>query len=280
MRIADFAMYSDLLKRKSGMLLTADKSFLLDSRLTPVAKKWGFASLEAMTGVMRGVPDAALVKDVIEAMTMTETAFFRDDVPFKEFAQVALPYLAKKRGKNREIRIWSAACSSGQEPYSLAVTLLENQHLFPNWPLKILATDISEAALEKGRNGDYSQFEAQRGIPINILLKYFEQKDGYWGAKPEVREMVTFENFNLLNDMGPFGEFDAIFCRNVLTYFDEPLKKDVLSRLSRQLHPDGFLLLGKSETPEGSAGFVPLETAQGIYVLSEGKAARGPAAAG
>jgi len=182
MRLADFAMYADLLKRKSGLALGNEKSFLLDSRLTPVAKKWGFPSLEYMTVMMRGVPDAGLVKDVVEAMTMNDTSFFRDEIPFQQFSEIILPYFAKKRAKKRTIKIWCAGCSTGQEPYSLAMAILESQKLVPGWKIEILGTDLSDSALEKASRGEYSQFEAQRGIPVSVLLKYFEQKGEFWGV--------------------------------------------------------------------------------------------------
>lgn len=276
MRVADFAMYAELLKQKSGLALAAEKSFLLDSRLTPVAKKWGFASLEAMTVVMRGVPDKALVRDVVEAMTMGETAFFRDGEPFRQVAEIILPYLSKKRAKRRALKFWCAGCSTGQEPYSLGITIHENRKLVPGWEIDILATDISETALEKARSGDYTQFEAQRGIPVQTLLQYFEQRGDFWGVKKEIREMMTFENFNLMADMNPFGEFDVILCRNVLTYIDDELKTDILNRLAQRLPADGFLILGKGEAAAGISGkFRPLDGASDIYVLQEGSFASG-----
>lgn len=273
-------MYCDLLRQKSGLALAAEKSFLLDSRLTPVAKKWGFPSLEAMTVVMRGVPDAGLVRDVVEAMTMNDTAFFRDGDPFSRFAEIALPYLAKKRAKRRSLKIWCAACSTGQEPYSVAMTVLENQKLVPGWDVAILATDLSESVLEKARSGAYTQFEAQRGLPVNILLKHFEQQGEFWGVRKNLRQMITFESFNLLDDMTPFGEFDAIFCRNVLSYFDDDRKADVLARLAQRLPADGFLFLGKDESPLGiSDKFRALDDAPDVYVLQEGSFASGKALA-
>lgn len=270
MRIGDFELYRDLLKKMSGLTITPDKQYLLDSRLTPVSKKWGFASLDAMTMSLRGMPDKALLKDITEAMTTNETSFFRDTRPFQQFVDILLPILAKKRVRNRAIRIWCAASSSGQEPYSLAITILENQKIIPGWKVEILATDICDPILERARSGEYSQFEVQRGLPVQMLMKYFEQKGEQWAVKEEIRKMVTFRNFNLLEDMTPLGLFDIIFCRNVLIYFDEPTKKNVLARMSKRIPGDGFLILGGAETVLGiSEEFRPLEDSRGIYVLRE-----------
>ena len=271
MRISDFDMYRDILMKKSGLSLTPDKSYLLDSRLTPVAKKWGYPSLDALTGAMRGVPEPDLVKDVVEAMTTNETSFFRDSKPFELFSDVVLPYMAQKRKSARKLRIWCAACSSGQEPYSLAMTILENQHLVPGWQIEILSTDLSDDILEKAASGAYSQFEAQRGLPVQLLLKYFEQRGEKWGVKDEIRKMVKFKNFNLLDDMAALGTFDIILCRNVLIYFEQATKQDILSRLAQRLAPDGFLFLGGAETVIGfSDAFQIMQDHRGLYVLNGG----------
>lgn len=271
MRIADFDLYKDLLMEKSGLALSPDKSYLLDSRLTPVAKKWGFASLDTMSVALRGVPEPDLVKDVVEAMTTNETSFFRDGKPFELFKDIALPYVAKKRAANRSLRIWCAAASSGQEPYSLAMTILENQHLIPGWQTEIIATDISDEILEKASSGEYTQFEVQRGLPVQLLVKYFEQKEDNWVVKDDIRKMIKYQNFNLLNDMSGLGMFDIILCRNVLIYFDEETKGDVLARMSERMPSDGFLFLGGAETVLGiSDKFEPMENCRGLYVLREG----------
>lgn len=268
MRIADFDIYKDLLEKHSGLSLSPNKSYLLDSRLTPVSKKWGFHSLEAMTVALRAVPSPELVHEIVEAMTTNETSFFRDAMPFELFQTKILPYFAKKRAPNRSLRIWCAAGSSGQEPYSLAITILENKALVPGWKIEILATDISDKMLEKARSGAYTQFEAQRGLPVHLLLKYFEQNGEHWAVKPEVRKMVKFQPFNLLNDMTPLGMFDIIFCRNVLIYFNEKTKTDVLERMAKRLPSDGVLCLGGAETVLGVTDeFQPLDKCRGLYVL-------------
>jgi len=271
MRISDFDLYQELLIKESGLSLTPDKSYLLDSRLLPVAKKWGYNNLDAMTVVLRGVPEPAMVKDVVEAMTTNETYFFRDGKPFEIFKNTVAPYLATARTGRPTLKIWCAACSSGQEPYSLAMTLLEHKDLLPGWKIEILATDISDDILDKARQGEYTQFEAQRGLPVQMLLKYFEQSGDNWKVKDELKRMITFKNFNLLGSMAGLGTFDLIMCRNVLIYFDEDTKGSVLNNLADRLTPDGFLFLGGAETVLGiTDAFKPMPDARGLYVLSTG----------
>lgn len=271
MRINDFDLYKDILKARSGLTLTPDKSYLLDSRLTPVAKKWGHASLDAMTLVLRGVPDPNLVKDVVEAMTTNETSFFRDTKPFDMFKNTILPYLMKKRATRKSINIWCAAASSGQEPYSLSMLLKEMGHAINGWNIKILGTDISTEILDHAKKGVYSQFEVQRGLPIQMLMKYFDQTGDTWTIKDEIRKMVKYEFFNLLDSMDKLGTFDIIFCRNVLIYFDEQTKKMVLEKMARRLEGDGFLVLGGAETVLGiTDAFKLAESHRGLYVLKNG----------
>lgn len=271
MRIGDFDLYRDLLKAKSGLSLTPDKSYLLDSRLSPVVKKWNYQSLEAMTLALRGVPEPKLVKDIVEAMMTGETSFFRDIRPFDVFAKVILPYLARERASKRSLRIWCAAASSGQEPYSLAMILKENAQMFPGWNIQILATDISSDALDIAKKGRYSQFEAQRGLPILLLIKYLEQAGGDWKIKDEIRKFVHFDTFNLMDDVAKLGAFDVIFCRNVLSYFDEATQKATLEKIAKRLPEDGFLFLGKTESPIGLTEAIKLhEKHKSLFVLKDG----------
>jgi chemotaxis protein methyltransferase CheR len=247
MKIADFEIYKDLLYKESGLVVTPDKSYLLDSRLTPVARKWKLPTLDAMTFQLRSFPDRKLVKDIVEAMTTNETSFFRDMRPFQTFEETILPYMQKRRAK-KTLRIWCAACSSGQEPYSLAMILKDRAAQMPGWKFEILATDISDEMLEFARAGLYSQFEVQRGLPVNYLMKYFVQSEGKWQLKDDIRKMVSFNNFNLLRPMDKLGPFDIVFCRNVLIYFDARTKTDILNRMTARLEKDGFMMLGGAET--------------------------------
>ena len=266
MRIADFDLYKDLLKEKSGLTLTPDKSYLLDSRLTPIARKWNYANLEVMTMALRAMPPKDLVQDVVEAMTTNETSFYRDSKPFDQFRDIIIPQLQKMRsGKN--VRIWCAAASTGQEPYSLAMLLKENAAKLPGWKFEIIATDIDTAVLETAKKAEYSQFEVQRGLPIQMLMKYFEQKGDRWALKNEIKSMVQYKYFNLLDPMAALGKFDIIFCRNVLIYFDRETKAKVLANMAGLLPDDGFLFLGGAETVLGiTESFKMMENTRGIYI--------------
>ena len=235
MKITDFDIYKDLLKEKSGLVLSQDKSYLVESRLNPVAKKWGYDSLEAMTMTLQGVPDKELVRDIVEAMTTNETSFFRDSRPFDLFKDTVLKYMKEARAPRRRLRIWCAAASSGQEPYTIAMLLKEAAMEFPGWSFEIIATDISHDILNLAREGRYTQFEVQRGLPIQLLMKYFTQDGDRWQIKDDIRKMVKYDYFNLLDPMTKLGTFDIIFCRNVLIYFDEQTKGAVLNKMAQQI---------------------------------------------
>lgn len=282
-KLTDFDLYRDLLYSKSGLVITPDKTYLLDSRLTPVAKKWGFASIDALTVALRAFPDQGLIKDIVEAMTTNETSFYRDQKPFTIFEQTVLPALVAARSKgNRKIRIWNAAASTGQESYSLAMLLREKEALWKGTSIEIYGTDISEEALDVARSGAYSQFEVQRGLPITHLVKYFKQVGEKWQISDDIKKMARYEYFNLLNDMKSLGIFDIIFCRNVLIYFDEKTKGQVLAKMAGQLANDGYLFLGGAETTLGITDkFKPAENQRGLYVKPEhpGLAAPGVAPA-
>lgn len=266
MRIADFDLYRDLLKDKSGLALTQDKCYLLDSRLTPVAKKWGFVSLDHMTVALRGVAKPDLIKDVVEAMTTNETSFFRDTKPFDQFRDIILPHLMKTRS-TKKVRIWCAASSTGQEPYSLAMILKEMGPKLNGWTFEIVGTDISTEVLDTAKKAEYSQFEVQRGLPIQMLMKYFEQKGDRWSLKQDIKSMIQYKYFNLLEPMTSLGKFDVIFCRNVLIYFDRDTKAKVLQNMAGLLPDDGFLLLGGAETVMGiTDAFKLMENTRGLYI--------------
>lgn len=267
-KLADFDLYRDLLYTNSGLVVTPDKTYLLDSRLTPIAKKWGFATMDALTVALRSFPDKKLITEIVEAMTTNETSFFRDMKPFDIFEKTVLPAIVAARSKSsRKIRIWCAAASSGQEPYSLAMLLKEKSHLWTGINIEIVATDICSQTLELARTGLYTQFEVQRGLPITMLMKYFKQVEDKWQLNDDIRKMVKFENFNLLHDMKGLGVFDVIFCRNVLIYFDEKTKVQIFAKMSPQLASDGYLFLGGAETTLGITDkFKPAENQRGLYV--------------
>lgn len=267
MKVADFELYKSLLYSKSGLVITPDKSYLLDSRLTPIAKKWNYPTLEIMTLQLRALPDPKLVKDIVEAMTTNETSFFRDTKPFTLFQETILPHMIQNRAAKKSIRIWCAACSSGQEPYSLCMILKDKEALLKGWRIEIVATDLSEDILDQARKATYSQFEVQRGLPIQYLMKHFTQVGETWSLKDDIKSMVKFSTFNLLDDMSRMGQFDIIFCRNVLIYFDEKTKGSILGKMEKQLEKDGFLLLGGAETVLGITDkFSPMPEKRGLYI--------------
>lgn len=267
MKVADFEIYKSLLLEKSGLVITPDKSYLLDSRLTPIAKKWNYPTLEMMTLQLRAIPDPKLIKDIVEAMTTNETSFFRDTKPFTLFQETVLPHMIQQRATRKKIRIWCAACSSGQEPYSLSMILKDKEAQLKGWQFEIVATDLSEDILDQARKATYSQFEVQRGLPIQYLMKYFTQVGEAWQLKDDIKNMVKFSTFNLLDDMSRMGQFDIVFCRNVLIYFDEKNKAQILARVEKQLDKDGFLFLGGAETVLGITDkFVPMPEKRGLYI--------------
>jgi chemotaxis protein methyltransferase CheR len=262
----DFDLLCRMLKERSGLVLTRDKAYLLESRLLPVARKRNMKSLDELIAALRGRPEGELLRDVVEAMTTNESFFFRDIKPFDQFRQFVLPQLLKTRAAKKSIRIWSAACSSGQEPYSLGMILTEEKAKMPGWTIDITATDLSTEILEKAQAGTYSQFEVQRGLPIQLLVKYFKQQGDRWQIDAAIRGMVKYRCLNLLDDFAAMGTFDVIFCRNVLIYFDQPTKTTVLERMSRLLAPDGFLYLGGAETVIGITDkFQSMPEQRGIY---------------
>jgi chemotaxis protein methyltransferase CheR len=247
----DYDFLRRCLKERSGLVLSADKQYLVESRLLPVARKAGFASLGDLAHALRFGHDDALMTAVVEAMTTNESFFFRDKIPFDHFRSVIMPALIAARRTSRSLRIWSAAASTGQEPYSLAMCLKAMERELVGWRIEMVATDLSNEVLEKARLGLYSQFEVQRGLPIQLLLKHFTQVGELWQVAPELRAMVKYRQFNLLGDFAPLGTFDVIFCRNVLIYFDQQTKVDVLNRLARVTASDGYLVLGAAETVVG-----------------------------
>jgi len=263
---ADFDFLRGLLKRRSGLVLSPDKQYLVESRLLPVARKAGFDRLSALIGALKVDKTEMLMTAVVEAMTTNESFFFRDKVPFDNLRMKVFPALQAARRQSRTLRIWCAAAASGQEPYSLAMALSEMDGGFAGWRIEVIATDISNAVLEKARQGLYSQFEIQRGLPIQLLLKYFSQNDEMWQIAPEIRAMVKYRQLNLLSDFSDLGTFDLIFCRNVLIYFDQETKIDVLDRLAEVIADDGYLVLGAAETVVGlTDSFKVFPQSRGLY---------------
>nr|WP_249786643.1 MULTISPECIES: protein-glutamate O-methyltransferase CheR [unclassified Bradyrhizobium] len=261
------------LKDNSGLDLSADKQYLIESRLLPLARKAGLSGIAELVQKLQG-GSRQLITEVVEAMTTNETFFFRDKVPFDHFRDHIMPEVIKARAAKRSVRIWCAAGSTGQEPYSLAMCLKEMGAALTGWRVEIIATDLSQEVLEKAKAGVYSQFEVQRGLPIQMLVKYFRQTGETWQINPELRAMIQHRQLNLLHDFAQLGTFDVIFCRNVLIYFDQDTKINIFNRLARQIEPDGFLVLGAAETVVGLTDtFRPIPERRGLYKPNDARAA-------
>lgn len=254
------------LKERSGLVLSSDKEYLVESRLLPVARKAGLSGLGDLVRLLMLGNAEPLMTAVVEAMTTNESFFFRDKIPFDHFRATILPALIAARSSSRLIRIWCAAASTGQEPYSLAMCLKEFERQLAGWRVELLATDLSNEVLEKARQGIYSQFEVQRGLPIALLIKHFSQVGELWQIAPGLRAMVKYRQLNLLSDFSNLGVFDLVFCRNVLIYLDQETKTDVLDRLARVVASDGYLVLGAAETVVGlTESFKVVGDKHGLY---------------
>ena len=248
----DFIFIADFLKSRSGLSLKEDKMYLLESRLKPIARVHGYEEIHQLVGALRDQSHGAMADEIVEAMTTNESMFFRDRKPFDFLRNTVVPTLMQKRSTQKSLRIWSAACSSGQEPYSLAMSLREINAL-TGWQTRILATDIAHKVIDKAREGVYTQFEVQRGLQITQLVKYFDQtSDNQWKVKPELKADIEFEYLNLMDSFASkIGTFDIIFCRNVLIYFDDEVKRQVFAQIVRCMNPGGMLFLGSAETASG-----------------------------
>lgn len=271
---ADFSYLCDFLEKRSGLVLGEGKQYLVEARLLPLAQSANLKDISDLVRDLRTGLNPVLATSVIEEMTTNETSFFRDRQPFEELKQVMLPALLEARRQRHVLRIWSAAASTGQEAYSIAMTLLDQMPDVRQWRIEIIATDIAEKILERAREGVYSQLEAQRGLPIHLLVKYFDNHPKGFQVKPEIRRMVSFQQLNLFDPFSRLGSFDLIFCRNVLIYFNNVAKADILNRMSRQIAPDGFLVLGAAETVLGlTDAFTRTSICKSAVYAPRGKAA-------
>ena len=261
----DYEYLRKLLKERSGLDLSADKQYLIESRLLPLSRKTGLSGISELVQKMKS-GSTAIIGQVVEAMTTNETFFFRDKVPFDHFRDSIMPEILKARAGRKSIRIWCAAGSTGQEAYSLAMCLKDMGAAMAGWRIEIIATDLSQEVLEKSKAGIYSQFEVQRGLPIQMLVKYFKQIGEMWQVNADIRAMIHHRQLNLLHDFSQLGAFDVIFCRNVLIYFDQDTKINIFNRLAKTTEPDGFLVLGAAETVVGLTDvFKPFPDRRGLY---------------
>lgn len=264
-----FRFFAELVKQRAGMALSEDKEYLIESRLLPVARQRHLPDVAALYAEASRHPSEELLTDITEAMTTNESFFFRDGKPYDLLRRTLLSGAMQARGSQRKLRIWSAACSTGQEPYSIALCLKEEAALLEGWSCDILATDIAGKVIDRARTGSYSQFEVQRGLPIQLLITYFSSlPDTSWQVNEEVRSMVQYRKHNLMDDYAALGTFDIIFCRNVLIYFDEATRAQITEKMARSLLPHGVLILGAAETlVDPGDRFVPIDGLHGAYRL-------------
>ena len=262
----DLDAFRRLVLDRSGLILSADKDYLLKSRLEPIARAEGFAEVAAMLRQVRLAPGSRLAQRCIDGMATHESFFFRDNTPFDQLRETILPQLHAARSQTKTLRIWSAACSSGQEPYSLAMLLQEERARFGDWKIESLATDFSHPILERARTGLYSDFEVRRGLSDQRQARFLVREGEAFRIAPEVRAMVQFRHHNLLDGMATLGRFDLIFCRNVLIYFDPTTKARTLDAITACMNPDASLVLGSAETVVGLAGaFEPTPGLRGVF---------------
>ncbi len=266
---SDIQSFRRMLLERSGLNLTEDKDYLLKSRLAPVVRDEGLADLDRLFAVTRADPFGRVAQKCIDALATHESFFFRDATPFNQLRDVLLPRLIEARRDQRTLRIWSAACSSGQEPYSIAMLMMEERAKMPDWRIEIVATDMSEPILERARTATYSDFEVNRGLSAIRRDRWLKPDPRGWRIGDETRALVTFHKHNLLDGMSGMGRFDLIFCRNVLIYFDQGRKASCLRQIACGLERDGALILGSAETVVGlDSPFVPLPGLRGTFGLS------------
>lgn len=266
---ADFAFLQSFMLRRSGAALWTEKRYFVQVRLAPLAAREGLADVPALVAAVRREPDGERATRVVEALQTTETLFFRDQRPFEQLEKVILPRLAAARQERKVLRIWCAACASGQEAYSIAIICARLQQPLAGLRVEIRATDISREQIEKARSGRYTHFEAQRGLSIQCLLDHFRQDGDTWVITPALRGAVEFRVHNLLHDAPGFGQFDVVLLRNALIHLDMTVRAEILARMARHLAPDGVLLLGAAESALGLGNaIVPHPTERGAYARS------------
>jgi chemotaxis protein methyltransferase CheR len=261
----DMDLLAALARHRAGLRIESDKAYLFESRLNPLARREGFDSIEAMVAALRAHREERLIWAVVEALTLNETAFFRDREVFAHLRDSLLPTLSRAN-RDRPIRVWSAACSTGQEVYSLAMTAAESRGIEPGAQFEFFGSDLSDRCLEKAQSGLYTQFEVQRGLPIRLLVKHFENQDEMWAISPRIRQAVRWRRINLLADLSSMGRFDVILLRNVLPGLDPSVHGRVIESLAARLEDDGVLLAGCGESLAGITGAVqPIAGQAGLF---------------
>ena len=259
---ASFARLARVLHDGTGLAVEPSKQYLLEARLRPLLRQYGLADLDALAARL----DDELARAVNDAMTTSETMFFRDTTPFEHVRLCALPRLHAARPPGARLRVWSAAASTGQEAYSLAMIIADLGPRLLGREVEIIGTDVSRAQLERATAGAYRAFEMDRGLPAALRARHFHREASVWRISPKLRAQVIFQEANLLDDLRPLGMFDVIFCRNVLIFFDLPTKQLVLARVAQQLAPDGYLYLGGAEAMLGrNEWLIPVGDEHGVF---------------
>lgn len=251
MNPADYEYLANFLLGTSGLALGTNKEYLLEARLIPLAQSLGMSGISELVQELKNGAEARVSSAVTEAMTTNETSFFRDKTPFEDLKDRLFPKLIEARRLSRRLKIWCAAGSTGQEPYSILMLLDDAFPELKDWTIELLATDLDKSAIERANSGIYTQFEVQRGLPVQMLMKYFDQVDAGWQIKEKIRNAVQWKQLNLLDNFTRLGNFDIIFCRNILIYFQQETKKVILDRLGQMIRADGHLFLGAAETVLG-----------------------------
>lgn len=251
MNTTTFEYVRQLVLTRSAIVLEAGKEYLVESRLLPLAKVHGFSSIDEFVASMTGNSFGTMHRQTVEAMTTNETSFFRDIHPFEALRKQIIPELIAAKSATRQLNIWCAAASTGQEPYSMAMLFREHFPELRNWKVTFLATDLSNGVLAKARSGRYGQLEVNRGLPAPMLVKYFTKDGTEWIVKDELRTMIDYRELNLIEPWPAMPTLDLVMIRNVLIYFDVPTKKKILSNIRQRLAPHGYLMLGGAETTMG-----------------------------
>ena len=265
MRPDDIEALQMMVQARSGVVVDAAKTYVIESRLGPLARREGFPAVGDLIAAIRQRRDEKLMWAATEAMTSTETSFFRDAEVFKALREEVLPRLAAAR-QGGAIRVWSAACAAGQEAYSLAMSIDEDAGKLAGAKVEMFASDLSETCLEKAVSGLYTQFEVQRGLPARMLIRHFEKQGEMWRVHPRLTAAIRFRRINLLADLKPLGQFDVIFCRYTIKQFDGQTQGRALTQFAQLLSPDGVLVLGLNESANGVDALAPVAGQPGVFM--------------
>jgi len=261
-----FEILSTILEERTGQTLLPNRHWRIQSSLQPIMREHGIPDIDSLVSVIVTAANKDLETDCLEAILNNESCFFRDQANFALLTGPVLDSIKEKKNNDRKIRIWSSACSYGQEAISLAISISENYQKWAGWNIEIIGSDVSHNALSRAQKGLYSQFEVQRGMPIGLLIKYFKQIEQDWQIDQKIRNMIHYHHFNVVNDSRLMGKFDLILCRNMLMYLSDENKMKAFANLEQAMHPHAYLMLGAAETVTGySDNFEPCQEYRGFY---------------